>query len=45
MYTYKNSVTGVTITTFGKVTGGNWVQVEKKAKAKAAAPKDEKEPD
>lgn len=43
MYTYKNKVTGVTVTTFGKVTGGDWVQV-KDTKGKAAA-KDEKESD
>ena len=28
MYTYKNKVTGVTVTTYGKVTGANWVQVK-----------------
>lgn len=35
MYTYKNKVTGVTVTTFGKVNGANWVQV-KDSKAKTA---------
>ena len=42
MYTYKNKVTGAIVTTYGKVTGANWVQV-KDNKAKTA--KDEKEPD
>lgn len=37
MYTYKNTVTGVTVTTFGKVSGENWVQVKNT--------KDKKEPD
>lgn len=51
MYTYKNKVTGVTVTTFGKVTGANWVQVkdpknkDTKAKAANAAEDDEKESD
>ncbi len=44
MYTYKNKVTGATVTTFGKVTGANWVQV-KDNKAKTAAKEDEKESD
>lgn len=44
MYTYKNKVTGVTVTTFGKVTGANWEQVKEKAKTKATT-KDEKESD
>lgn len=43
MYTYKNKVTGAVVTTFGKVTGGDWVQV-KDTKAKAAT-KNEKESD
>lgn len=43
MYTYKNKVTGVTVTTYGKVTGANWEQVKEKAKPKAT--KDDKEPD
>lgn len=38
MYTYKNKVTGAIVTTFGKVTGGDWVLV-KDTKGK------EKEPD
>lgn len=38
MYTYKNTVTGVTVTTFGKVTGANWVQVkDHKKEPKTAA--------
>lgn len=28
MYTYKNKVTGAIVTTFGKVSGGDWVQVK-----------------
>ena len=45
MLTYKNKVTGVVITTYGKVKGENWVQV-KDPKAKAADAKDdEKETD
>lgn len=52
MYTYKNKVTGVTVTTFGKVSGADWVQV-KDNKAKTTpkdvkpdgATNDEKEPD
>lgn len=43
MYTYKNKVTGAVVTTFGKVTGGDWVQV-KDTKTKAAT-KNEKESD
>ena len=43
MYTYKNTVTGVTVNTHGKVTGGNWVQVKEKAKPKTT--KDDKESD
>lgn len=44
MYTYKNKVTGATVTTFGKVTGANWVQV-KDTKTKTANDGKEKEPD
>lgn len=43
MYTYKNKVTGVTVTTYGKVIGENWEQVKEKAKPKST--KDDKEPD
>ena len=46
MYTYKNKVTGVTVTTYGKVTGENWVQVkDTKSKAANATKDDQKEQD
>ena len=47
MYTYKNKVTSVTVTTFGKVSGADWVQVKesKQTKAATAAKENEKEPD
>lgn len=45
MYTYKNKVTGAVVSTFGKVTGGDWVQVKGKAKAANDAKDDEKESD
>ena len=56
MYIYKNTVTGVTVRTFGKVNGGDWEFVREenpeaeadtktKAKAKTKATKDEKESD
>ena len=44
MYTYKNKITGVTVTTFGKVSGADWVQV-KETKQTKAAKENEKEPD
>lgn len=45
MYTYKNKVTGVTVTTYGKVTGANWVQVkDNKAKTNTNT-QDDKESD
>lgn len=34
MYTYKNKVTGVIVTTYGKVSGADWEQVKEKAKPK-----------
>lgn len=34
MYTYKNKVTGVVVTTYNKVSGDNWVRV-KPGKAKS----------
>jgi hypothetical protein len=45
MYTYKNKVTGVTVTTFGKVSGADWVQVKESKQTKAATEGKEKEPD
>lgn len=45
MYTYKNKVTGVTVTTYGKVNGANWERVKEKAKPKAANDGKDKEPD
>ena len=53
MYTYKNTVTGVTVNTHGKVNGANWQFVREEvseeeaaaAKSKAKSKGKEKEPD
>lgn len=45
MYTYKNKVTGATVTTFGKVSGADWVQVKESKKTNAETDGKEKEPD
>lgn len=45
MYTYKNKVTGAIVTTFGKVSGGDWVQVKESKQTKAAIEGEEKEQD
>ena len=45
MYTYKNKVTGAIVTTFGKVSGADWVQVKDSKQTKAATDGKEKEHD
>lgn len=42
MNTYRNTVTGAVVSTFGKVSGGNWVPV-KESKKKDSEPAADKE--